>query len=422
MRGAEDALDEAPLTEPGPDESSVGQMEDEGSGSPPARPGRRRWGSLVVVGVIVAVVILLYLSGLLPGIHPASLPGRGGGGQAGPQAMAFQSAYPLANASAQSQPQGPWGLVAAFSIASVVGTRPHLSATSDPCSTSLSLFIPAVSTSSVAAGASLFWLFDFTDPGQDTLVVGVLNGSASALDLAPASDHCLGNYGTRPIAQLPDPTRLMDSSAVTTQFAAQLSGELANGSAGWAELILTDEGSEIGTQTGTAFWSLWTSGCDYSTLSFDGDPNFQGIVNASGGAVVLSSNVAGVGFCLSTGTVNSDLSLGTGVVTMVNATISNFTYPVAAATATLTASELHPILYSLAGGAVPGPAILRIVSLSGQVVAVYNFPVSMWTLGASATLVTTDSLVLEGPSTLVGQGLVLAGNAPLTGDINLVLP
>ena len=410
-----------PVTAEQPDPSGTSGPSPEGSargaqleGPSPPLSRRARWG--IVGAVIVAVIVVVALTQFTPLGTELHIPGSppAGGSSGGPST--FSQAFAIANALAQSEPGGPWGLVSATGVATPNASAPFEGETGNAsCPFPSVPGAPATATAALLAGQAVLWIFSFQGPSGGSTTVAVVSGFGTVVENYGAGSICAGRvFGT-----LPSADNIEDSSQFVSSLQPRLGAFVGNYSDVGAYFALSDEGGAIGSQSGTAFWAAIFTPCSdnlFSATNTPGNPLWYGGSNATNDTVLLDRGGPGVGSCATAGSLAISLSYPAVVQ---NSTGSTYSFPFHSAAGDFTAGSIRPGVVDKWDVPDAGAVNCTLEGSRGESLAVFNFATGEWT-GASTLLSGVTSLVLFSTTDLVQDGAALVlrtTTGPVTGTV-----
>jgi len=391
-----------PMPAPGPGPSpSMGA---------PARPTGRRFPTMAVVAVVVAA--LAFTAGLAveANVHHGST-------AAGVRPLTYDQALSPASTAARGFGVG-WEETAAIAVDA---DAPEIVPPSGSGSCGIPGFYIPRETSSIASGASPFWLFGFVldpqNPAPAELDVVVENGSATVLVSIPAGTVCSEDD---------------QGSSVITGTVADSPAVAANASQGGGATFLAADPQAVAILELTAgttgpSWTVEYSGCDglAGTANVTGnqstlDVSLSGVtgrvLSASPGTTTCVSRVPyliGLTPNGSPGTLGSGASYETFTVT------TNALLPLAYLAAYVVTSSDAPVYDAESGcpgeatlSACPNPAYgwYLTTALGGTLQATYYGSPGFWlpeSGTAYATLASGETLTVVSTTPLAGSGDVL---------------
>jgi hypothetical protein len=374
---------------------------------------------IAVAVVVVVVILVLALLGILPFFKSA-----------GPNGSFADSRGP-AQSTANGQPGGPWNLVLAAGIAPRSTT--NLSNLSTPltnpspnCTISKGSGVPPTKLEgkgNVSQGLASGWVFLFRGAAGGLLVVTDFSGSYQVEGTAsgPGCASALGSYVAIP-AGVVDSTTAATAADHAGGYAFLQAHPSANGTMG-----IVGGFSFVGFSVG-AVWGIIYSTCPLVSTVQVSDPTFTAIVNATSGSVVQSTVGTMTCSVISTaGTtpLGTDLAVGTPTETSVGGHYwYNFT--IQSAGGGLTWGNTAFQVQTAAGAIVvlPSSTTLKILSLTGSVVASYSFAAGSWLTGGSLGVTSQQQISIStpAPTSLSGDKLVIIGSGSFTGQLLVTIP
>ena len=266
---------------------------------PPAAPPKPRrntmWLAIGAVVVVAIVVLGLGLAGILPIFSS---------GSSSPSVLTYSQALPIANGAAQGTAGGSWALILSSGLVSPVAAFENLNFTkSSGCAVTLLSGAPhnvslSAGPSNPAGGSSPNWLFLYRNADEALLIVGVLDGKATAFATIASGQSCSSLFGLF----VTIPSNVIDSSAAANAVSSDASAFLSAHPNVTARFSVFGGASLFGLGKVGAEWAVNYTTCSVNAAAGTSGSAFNATVNATSGAVVFEQTISKL-TCTSTGSL-----------------------------------------------------------------------------------------------------------------------